>query len=77
LDGRVTGTVGDIVSSYLWTPADEQRRPDFGVIYQDINHVLISTRKDHGRVTFESELNAISVPTLMDQMGILVTNALS
>ena len=77
VDGRVSGTVGDVVSQYLWTPADEQRRPDANVIYQDVNHVLISTRTDRGKVTFESELNAISVPTLMDQMGILVTDATS
>lgn len=75
--GRVTGTVGNIVSQYLWTPADEQRRPDANVIYQDINHVLISTRTDRGKVTFESELNAICVPVLADQMGILVTDATS
>lgn len=75
--GRVTGTVGDVVGQYLWTPADEQRRPDANVIYQDVNHVLISTRSDRGKVTFESELNAICVPTQMDQMAILITDATS
>lgn len=75
--GRVTGTVGSIVAQYLWTPADEQRRPDANVIYQDVNHVLISTRTDRGKVTFESELNAICVPVLADQMAILITDATS
>ena len=44
-------------------------------MYQDINHVLISKRGERGKVTFESELSAIPVPTLMDQMCILTTNA--
>ena len=76
-DGRVTASVGDMIGQYMWTPADEQRRPDANVMYQDINHVLISKRGERGKVTFESELSAIPVPTLMDQMGILVTDALS
>ena len=76
-DGRVTAHVGNTIGQYLWTPADEQRRPDANVIYQDVNHVLISTRSERGKVTFESELNSICVPTLMDQMGILVTDATS
>jgi len=74
-DGRVTAHVGNMIAQYLWTPSDEQRRPDSNVIYQDVNHVLLSTRSDRGKVTIESELSSICVPTLMDQMSILVTNA--
>ncbi len=79
MDGRVTAHVGSAMGQLLWTPADEQRRPDTGVVYQDVNHVLISKRSDRGKVTFESELNAIPVPTamIMNQAGILVTDALS
>lgn len=74
-DGRVTASVGDQIGQYLWTPADEQRRPDNAVIYEVVNHVLVSKRGERGKVTFESELSAIPVPTLMDQMCILTTNA--
>lgn len=56
---------------------NEQRGPDANVMYEDINHVLISKRGERGKVTFESRLSTIHVPTLMDQMGILVTDALS
>jgi hypothetical protein len=76
-DGRVTASVGDQIGQYMWTPADEQYRPDANVMYQDINHVLISKRGERGAVTFESELSAIPIPTLMDQMSILVTDATS
>jgi hypothetical protein len=75
LDGRVTAHVGTTIGQYLWTPADEQRRPDANVIYQDVNHVLLSTRSDRGKVTIESELSSICVPTLMNQMSILITDA--
>lgn len=75
MDGRVTAHVGNIIAQYLWTPADEQRRPDSNVIYQDVNHVLLSTRSDRGKVTIESELSSICVPTLMNQMSILITDA--
>lgn len=77
LDGRVSGVVGDVYAQYIWTPADEQRRQDADAIYQDINHVLISKRQNRGKVTFESELNSIIVPNLMDSIGILVTDATS
>jgi hypothetical protein len=75
MDGRVTAHVGDVIAQYLWTPSDEQRRPDANVIYQDVNHVLLSTRSDRGKVTIESELSSICVPTLMNQMSILITDA--
>lgn len=75
IDGRVTAHVGNTIAQYLWTPADEQRRPDSNVIYQDVNHVLLSTRSERGKVTIESELSSICVPTLMDQMSILITDA--
>jgi hypothetical protein len=75
-DGRVTGSVGGMIGTYIWSPADEQRRPDKdGTVYQVINNVLTSTRQKRGNVSYESELNAIAVPTLLDQMGILVTDA--
>ena len=75
LDGRVTGTVGEIVGSFIWTPSDEQRMPDVEAVYQDVNHVMISKRTHKGKITFESELNGIVVPTMMEQMGILITDA--
>jgi len=75
IDGRVTAHVGTTIAQYLWTPSDEQRRPDSNVIYQDVNHVLLSTRSDRGKVTIESELSSICVPTLMNQMSILITDA--
>lgn len=77
-DGRVSGHNGNNIGTYLWSPADEQRRPDKdGTIYQTINNVLVSTRQSRGKVTYESELNAIAIPTLNDQMGVLVTDATS
>jgi len=76
-DNRVAGVVGDIHGSYLWTPADEQRRPDSNVIYQDVNHVLIRTEQKHGKVTFESELSAIVVPNMNDEIVILKTDSTS
>ena len=74
-DGRVSGTVGEIVGSFIWTPSDEQRMPDVEAVYQDVNHVMISKRTHKGKITFESELNGIVVPTMMEQMGILITDA--
>ena len=74
-DGRVSGTVGEIVGSFIWTPSDEQRMPDIEAVYQDVNHVMISKRTHKGKITFESELNGIVVPTMMEQMGILITDA--
>jgi len=77
-DGRVSAHLGNNIGTYLWAPADEQRRPDNdGTIYQTINNVLVSTRQSRGKVTYESELSAIAIPTLNDQMGILVTDATS
>ena len=75
LDGRVAGTVGEVVGSFIWTPSDEQRMPDVEAVYQDVNHVMISKRTHKGKITFESELNGIVVPTMMEQMGILITDA--
>ena len=74
-DGRVTGHLGNIIGKAIWTPAAEQRRPDKdGTVYQSMNNVLVSTRQKHGKVTYESELSEIAVPTLNDQMGILTTD---
>ena len=77
IDGRVTGTVGMDLGNLLWTQADEEQRKDVGVLYENVNHVLLSKRTDRGKVTFESELNAIPVPSAMlqDQAFILVTDA--
>ena len=77
IDGRVTGTVGMDLGNLLWTQADEEERKDTGVLYENVNHVLLSKRTDRGKVTFESELNAIPVPSAMlqDQAFILVTDA--
>ena len=49
--------------------------PDADTVYQDVNHVMISKRTHKGKITFESELNGIVVPTMMEQMGILITDA--
>lgn len=77
-DGRVSGHTSNNIGTYLWSPADEQRRPDKdGTIYQTINNVLVSTRQSRGKVTYESELSAIAIPTMNNQMGILVTDATS
>lgn len=75
LDGRVTASVGDILGTYIYTPADEEDREDADAMYQVTNNVLISKRNRRGKVTFESELNAIPIPTAMSQMFILVTDA--
>lgn len=75
-DGRVSCHLGNTIASYIWSPADEQNRPDKdGTIYQTIEKVLVSTRQSRGQVSYESELNAITVPILNDQMAILTTDS--
>jgi len=72
---RVACVVGDTLGKYVWTPADEQRRPDANVVYQDVNHVMIRTEQKRGKLTMESELSGIVIPSLNDQIVILKTKA--
>ena len=79
IDGRVAGMCSEITPTVIWTPAGEasSNNPDPRKTYSflDSSKVLVSKLSQDGKITLSSELTALPVPSSIDDLCILTTDA--